>query len=286
MKIHRIEVLKLIGLGLLLGGAGLIPGFSSGTLAFVTGLFTTLIATFSNVFKHPTSQNAWVKLGILVFFMGLGAWAVSAPIDFLLDRYEIPLMWLFAGFIIASIIPIQLELSRLSGSSKTLNQARFLTVLTVILLASAILAFELNEDTTLIDQGPGIFFFSAFFAALAGLLPGVSGSVVWIGMGQYSRYITAIQTLVWADLIMFTVATILGYILFARLIEALINRHPVISYALLLGLTLSSVLWIVQIDLTWSIIQWTTHVALPLIIGYGAIYTLYKIILPLKKEIE
>lgn len=286
MTIRRYELLKLIGLGLLLGGAGLIPGFSSGTLAFVTGLFTTLIATFSNVFKHPTSFESWMKLGILVLFMGLGAWAISAPVDFLLERYEIPLMWLFTGFILASIFPIQLELTRLSGSLKTLNQARFLTVLTVILLASAILAFELNEDTTLIDQGPGIFFFSAFFASLAGLLPGVSGSVVWIGTGQYGRYITAIQTMVWVDLAIFAGATILGYILFARLIEALIHRRPIISYALLLGLTLSSVLWIVQIDMTWSLTQWTTNVVFPLIIGYGALYTLYKKILPLKKEIE
>lgn len=286
MKINRNELLKLIGLGLLLGGAGLIPGFSSGTLAFVTGLFTTLIATFSNVFKQPTSLESWTKLGILIVFMGLGAWVISAPVDFLLVRFEIPLMWLFSGFVLASIIPIQLELTRLSPSLKTLNQARFLTVITVILIASAILAFELNEDTTLIDEGPGIFFFSAFFASLAGLLPGVSGSVVWIGMGQYTRYITAIQTFVWADLIMFAVATTLGYILFARLIEVLIHRQPVISYALLLGLTLSSVLWIVEVDMNWSLCEWTTNVVLPLIIGYGALYTLYKKILPLKKEIE
>lgn len=285
MKIQRNELFKLIGLGLLLGGAGLIPGFSSGTLAFVTGLFTTLIATFSNVFKHPFSLEVWTKLSILVVSMGLGAFVISAPIDYLLMRYEIPLMWVFTGFIFASIIPIQYELTQVSNSLKTLNLARFITVLTVILLASAIFTFELNEDTTLMNTGAGIFFFSAFFASLAGLLPGVSGSVVWIGTGQYGRYITAIQNLVWIDLILFAGATILGYILFARLIEAFIKRQPLISYALLLGLTLSSVLWIAQIDLTWSLFEWSYMVVGPLILGYVFLYTLYKIILP-QKEIE
>lgn len=285
MRINRQDLFKLIGLGLLLGGAGLIPGFSSGTLAFVTSLFTTLIATFSNVFKHPTSKESWGHLVILISAMGLGAWLISMPLNYLLNNFEAPLMWLFIGFVFASIIPIQHEIKRVSHSLKTLNLARFLTVLTVILLASAILSFELTEDTMLLDPGRGVFFLSAFFAALAGLLPGVSGSVVWIGFGQYGRYLNAIQDFVLVDLALFAFATVLGYILFARLIEAMMQKQPMIAYAILLGLTLSSVLWIGKVNWNWSIIEWTLNVIIPLVIGYLFLYVLYDKILPLNKEI-
>lgn len=284
MKITWSELRNLVMLGVLLGGAGLVPGFSSGTLAFVTGLYGLLIATFSNVFNKPKSLESWGKLAILVTSMALGAFVISVPLNVLLDQFEIPLMWVFTGFILASIIPISREIKRLAESPKMLNLSRFLTVLTVVLLTSAILSLELTQDTTLSLTGRGIFFLSAFFASLAGLLPGISGSVVWIGMGQYSRYLTAIETFVWTDLMLFVIATLMGYVLFARLIESLLKKNPLMTYAMLLGLTLSSVLWIVQIEWTWSFMEWAINVILPFVLGYGLMYGLYQKIIPMKKE--
>lgn len=286
MKITRAEVVKLIGLGLLLGGAGLIPGFSSGTLAFVTGLFTLLIGTFSDVFKHPTSLTSWLKFGILITTMAVGAYGVSIPLDYVLGAFEGPLMWMFTGFILASIIPIQHEIKTISDSLETLQLARFLTIVTVISLATAIVSLNRTQDTFPVYTGPSVFFLSAFLASLAGLLPGISGSVVWIGMGQYTRYITAINQLIWVDLIMFGIATVLGYIIFARLIETFIQKRPVIAYAVLLGFTLSSVLWVAHIDWRWTVIEWGFNVVGPFTIGYGALFMLYAHILPLERSTQ
>lgn len=100
MKTFWVGKRQLILYGMVIGGAGLIPGFSSGTMAYVLSVYPLLVGTFASVVKAPSSWLSWINAIMLIISMGLGAYLTSFVIGFLLLRFEDPLMWMFIGFII------------------------------------------------------------------------------------------------------------------------------------------------------------------------------------------
>jgi uncharacterized membrane protein len=106
-------------------------------------------------------------------------------------------------------------------------------------------------------------------------LPGISGSVIWIVSGQYPRYLGVIKQLIFTDLLVFIFGSFLGYVFFSILIEQILKRHPVLTYSALTALTLASILWMIRIDLSWSIQAWLGNVFLPLGIGITLFYGIY-----------
>lgn len=112
-------------------------------------------------------------------------------------------------------------------------------------------------------------------AAIAGLLPGISGSVVWIASGEYARYLNAINQGVIQDLIVFILGSFKGYVVFSLAIESLLRRFPMHSYTVLTGFTLASMLWLLRFDVTWNALTWVTQAVLPMLGGFGLFYSLY-----------
>jgi len=277
MPITKISVTKLIILGLLLGAAGLVPGFSSGTLAFIAGLYTLLIGSFANLIKKPTEKDTWVHFIVLLSSMVIGAWLISNPINILLDNFEYPLMWTFIGFILASILPIQLSLKPYKNDKKSSQRSLLISLIVVIVVVTlqVLLSGEVNEPVVQ-DGGGFVFTLSALFAAVAGLLPGISGSVVWIAFGQYDRYVIAISSIVLSDLFLYAVGTLIGYILFSLIINYWIEKFPFYSLSLLLGLSVSSIAWIFTFDANWNLLDWMIQAIIPMILGYIFVYVIYK----------
>lgn len=277
MSINKIKVTKLIILGLLLGAAGLVPGFSSGTLAFIAGLYTLLIGSFANLIKKPTELDTWLQFIVLLTSMVIGAWIISNPINVLLENFEYPLMWTFIGFILASILPIQLSLKPYKNDKKSSQKSLLISLIVVIVvvLLQVLLSGEVEEPVVQ-DGGGFIFTMSALFAAVAGLLPGISGSVVWIAFGQYDRYIIAINNIILSDLFLYSLGTLIGYILFSLIINYWIEKYPYYSLSFLLGLSISSIAWIFTFDSNWSLLDWGVQAILPMILGYLFVYIIYR----------
>lgn len=113
-------------------------------------------------------------------------------------------------------------------------------------------------------------------AAIAGLLPGISGSVIWLASGQYPRYIGVINQLVVGDLIVFILGSFLGYVVFSVIIEHILKRYPVATYTWLSGLTLASILWLIRIDWSWSWVDWFSQAIIPVILGFSIFYAVYR----------
>jgi putative membrane protein len=277
MPITKIRVTKLIILGLLLGAAGLVPGFSSGTLAFIAGLYTLLIGSFANLIKKPTEKDTWIQFIVLLASMVIGAWLISNPINLLLENFEYPLMWTFIGFILASILPIQLSLKPYKNDKKSSQRSLLISLFVVIIVVTLQILLSGEVDEPVVQDGGGfVFTLSALFAAVAGLLPGISGSVVWIAFGQYDRYVVAISSIILSDLFLYAVGTLIGYILFSLIINYWIEKYPFYSLSLLLGLSISSIAWIFTFDANWSLLDWMFQAILPMILGYFFVYIIYR----------
>ncbi len=80
-----------------------------------------------------------------------------------------------------------------------------------------------------------------FIAAVAMIIPGVSGSFVMMLLGVYSTVIAALKDLDLMIIIPCAIGAVLGIILGAKLISTLLKKYSLIVYSLIMGLVIGSV---------------------------------------------
>lgn len=79
-----------------------------------------------------------------------------------------------------------------------------------------------------------------FIAAIAMIIPGVSGSFVMMTIGVYSTVIAAVKDLDFAIIIPCAIGAIIGLVVGARLITWLMKKYGLIVYSAILGLVAGS----------------------------------------------
>lgn len=80
-----------------------------------------------------------------------------------------------------------------------------------------------------------------FVAAIAMIIPGVSGSFVMVTIGVYSTIIAAVKDLDFAIIIPCAIGAILGLVAGARLITWLMKKYSLMVYSAILGLAAGSI---------------------------------------------
>ena len=80
-----------------------------------------------------------------------------------------------------------------------------------------------------------------FIAAIAMIIPGVSGSFVMMALGVYSTIIAAVKDLDFAIIIPCAIGAIIGLVVGARLITWLMKKYSLIVYSAILGLVAGSI---------------------------------------------
>jgi len=87
------ERLRLLGCGICMGAADLVPGISGGTVAFITGIYEELIHSVKNI----TKPSSWCFLFPLLFGILLSITTLAQLISYLLG-HEVYRVLLYAGF--------------------------------------------------------------------------------------------------------------------------------------------------------------------------------------------
>lgn len=80
-----------------------------------------------------------------------------------------------------------------------------------------------------------------FVAAIAMIIPGVSGSFVMLTLGVYTTVIGAVKDLDFAIIIPCAIGAIIGLVFGARLITWLMKKHSLMTYSAILGLVAGSI---------------------------------------------
>ncbi len=80
-----------------------------------------------------------------------------------------------------------------------------------------------------------------FIAAVAMIIPGVSGSFVMLTLGVYTTVIGAVKDLDFAVIIPCAIGAVIGLVLGARLITWLMKKHSLMTYSTILGLVAGSI---------------------------------------------
>ena len=240
--------------GLLMGAADLIPGVSGGTVAFITGIYDTLIDSiravdldFASRLLRGDIAGAWRHVnGGFLLALGLGIatsiFSLARLVSWLLANHPVPLWALFFGLILASALVL---LRQVKGWSAT-------TLLSLLAGVAVAVFIALAPGMTL-DAGYAGIFLAAFVAICAMILPGISGSFILVLMGMYGPVLTAIKHLDLGFLLVFALGAVSGLLCFSRFLHLLLHRFHQATMATLTGFLFGSlvVVWPWKRVLSW-----------------------------------
>lgn len=238
------EIIKLIGIGIILGISNVIPGVSGGTMAVVFGVYDRLISVITiNIKKILTMWKFWLPLAIGI---GIGILAFSTIITTLFTHYPMATNWFFIG-LIAGSLPLIIQKIRASCDENIQSPPLSVIISMLIALATMIVLNILNDgkfgDTLYTELSTSLFIrllLAAALAAIAMIIPGISGSFLMLILGVYTTIIGAIASLNIPLLIPVAIGVILGLLGGASLVRYLLAKVPAQTYGAILGLITGS----------------------------------------------
>lgn len=241
-----METLKLFFAGIVVGIANVIPGVSGGTMAVIFGVYDRLISIISfNIKKIFSEWKFWLPLGI---GMGAGIVLFSKLVDFLFERYPVYTCFFFVG-IIAGSLPLIYKRCINSAEEQKLPSSG---VCVCIALALVIMVFLSLFNTESLSEGVvytelslalGLKLFAGgALAAIAMIIPGISGSFLMLVLGIYATIIRAVADLNVMLLLTVAAGIVVGLFSGAGLVRLLMAKVPFHTYGVILGLIAGSIL--------------------------------------------
>lgn len=240
--------------GIAMGAADVVPGVSGGTVAFITGIYETLIDSIKSI--NPVALSVLYKQGVkacwqhingtflLALMLGIFTSILSLArlISYLLDHQPLLLWSFFFGLIAASSIHM----------ARQIKHWRPLTL--VALLAGGLVAWAITEiKPSELTPSLLMYFMAGAIAICAMILPGISGSFILVLMGMYQHVLTAIKSFDWLVLFTFAAGCGIGLLSFSHLLSWLFKRFHDVTLALLTGFLIGS------LNLVWPWKQTLTY---------------------------
>ncbi len=235
--------------GFLMGAANIIPGVSGGTLALVLGIYERLVhnmrtgagalASFiRGRFSEGRDRLKEVEWGFLLPLLAgilIATIALAALLEKVLEDQPKPTAAFFFGLVGGSIV-IAWRLVDRWGVTPAL------TGVAVALIAFFGLGLRSGE---IADPPILLYVVAGLIAAIAMILPGISGSFLLLMIGIYEGVLAAVNDRELVTLLVIAVAGVVGLALFSTLLDYLLTNFHDTVMAALIGLMLGSmrVLW-------------------------------------------
>ncbi len=246
-----------------MGIAEIIPGVSGSTIALIVGIykdFISLLHQISDLVKEifkllffkssikecvKTFKKINFRFAFLLFFGMLIAIALlSNVVSYLLGYHELYVMAFFFGLVLASItIPW--------GEIKEKTTKEFL----IAGITAIIIFFALSLNPLEFEYAPSAWYFllAGALGICAMVLPGVSGSFIFLMVGVYEYIIPFLSNMTRLNfdsselikLLGLIVGMFCGFVFFVRALKHALVNHSEKIFAFLTGLMIASlrVLW-------------------------------------------
>ena len=242
MKIPESIIIFLKGL--LMGSADIIPGVSGGTMALITGIYERLIHAIKDIdFRFvyyfirrdmKAAKNNFMSVDFALLLplgagIGVAFLSLARVIEFMLENQTAPTYAFFFGLIVASAGIVSRYVKHPDMMHILSGVAGFLFVFYIVGLEG----LEENHSYPMI-------FITGTVAICAMILPGISGSLIMLIMGQYEFMLNALNNRQMPELITFLAGAVLGLAGFSRLMDYMIMHHKSITMAFLFGLMLGA----------------------------------------------
>ncbi len=227
--------------GMAMGAADVVPGVSGGTIAFISGIYPTLInslSAFDGTALRLLLGGRWVALAAhinLSFLLALAAGIATSAVTLaglvshLLATQPLPVWGFFFGLIAGSVLFL------LRGQSlRNPGNAAALAVGCTIAVAVG-----MAPPLALVASLP-VLFGAGALALCAMILPGISGSFILLLLGLYPTVVGAVAERDLVVLAVFFAGGAVGLLSFSRLLHYLMARYQSRILLLMSGFLLGS----------------------------------------------
>lgn len=230
---------KNIYRGLLMGASDIVPGVSGGTIAVLLGIYDRLIAAINGIFSKEWKRQLHFLIPLAV---GVGAaiLSLSRLIGWLLAHYGIPTHFFFLGLIIG-VLPY---LFHQVNARNTFQRHHYVLLLVgAVLIASLDFLHEGNPEVMreLSLSSYALLFSSGFLASSAMILPGISGSLIFLLLGVFPTILNAINELRLDVLMVTGVGIVAGIVIMSKIIHFFLTRYKLATFALIIGGVVGSI---------------------------------------------
>ena len=259
--------------GMAMGMADIVPGISGGTVALITGIYERLVRGISQVNKETiinTLKNEDVskskKLDLELFIplaagVALAFLLMSNIMDYLLTHHTTEIYSFFFAIILASSALLFKGIRVKSAANVFLLFIGFFFAFLFVGMTSLTMGHELH-----------IIFISGMVAVCAMILPGISGALILLFLGQYEYMLASLKNLVFEDIFAFMLGAVIGLLAFSRILNVVIKKWRYQTISFLTGLMLGALrLPYENIDMESDL---TTGILLPAALGIILIYLL------------
>lgn len=240
--------------GIAMGAADVVPGVSGGTIAFITGIYDTLLESIRRI--NPSLLGIWKREGfksafnyingffLISLFSGIltSIATLAKFISWSLVTHPIPTWSFFFGLILVSVFHMlkQVEHRTLSKWVYLLLGVAFAYSITVLNPVS----LEPNSVNVLI---------AGAIAICAMILPGISGSFILLLIGMYTTILGAVKGAQIDILLLFVAGCVIGLLTFSHILSWLLKRYREMTLMFLTGLMLGTLpkIWPWKETVSW-----------------------------------
>jgi putative membrane protein len=259
MKKSILTNLLLFIKGAAIGGCMIVPGMSAGTVIILCGLYGALIGHINGLFK---SKKHFIDAVIFFIPLALGAVvgiaALSRGLEFLIEKFSLPVFALFAGLVLGSApLVLGITYAKPETEKETPTKFRWWHLIPFGVACALVIIFALftppDTETKTLTATTGIMLVVAgAMTTAAMIIPGISGAFLLILIGYYSTVLNAVNTFNIPVLALFVLGAPIGLIVSAKGIGFLLKRFKIISHMAIVGFLIGSVVGIFIYDGTYA----------------------------------
>ena len=261
--------LILILKGIAMGAANKVPGVSGGIVAFVAGFYEELIYSLQKINLKALTllvRKGWSSFYqytngrfLVLLFSGviISYFSVSLILDYLIKNYEIQVLGVFFGMIIASLYFVFFEIEKWDFKKSVF----FFIGLSVGLIIMLSKPSTENDDLLFV-------FFCGIISVSGMTLPGLSGSFLLLLLGNYTLLLVDAVNAIYFTLldlvklnfefvndparmkllqlsIVFTLGSVAGLVLFSNLLNYVLKKFKPMTLSTIIGFIAGSlgVIW-------------------------------------------
>ncbi len=256
-------MLKLLIGGFIVGVANIIPGVSGGTMMVIFGIFTPVMTAISEILSTKSSFEEKIKhvkyIMILLVGVVIGLVTFANIIEFALANFPTQTKFCFLGMIGFSIPLLKTK----EMPNDKISIMPFIIGCAVIILM-VLLAPE--ETNMVITDFPSIelfylikMIFLGIIAGAAMFIPGVSGSMLLLILGEYYLFnslvanVTSFQMNVLIPLGFMAFGILSGIVISSKLTAYALKRNHNATMSLIFGLVIASCIMIIPFDASYNI---------------------------------
>ena len=237
-----------------MGAADVVPGVSGGTIAFITGIYDTLLESIRRMnpsvlalWKREGFKNAFNHInGFFLISLFAGVFTSIATfaklISWLLVTHPVPLWSFFFGLVLVSVFHILKQVERR-------DIIRFIFLLLGVAFAYSITVLKpLQMEPTSINL-----LIAGAIAICAMILPGISGSFILLLIGMYSPVLGAVKEFQIDVLALFLSGCVLGLLTFSHVLSWLLHSFRDFTLLFLTGLMIGTLpkIWPWKETISW-----------------------------------